>query len=1226
MATSKIPSKLSHVEGISDYARAQELYKYYQPSSQTLIPTSEQDEVEHDLNISSNVSSSKVSSPDTALTVFCQLTAWRMDSQRAMIRRYFVAESTRSLDLSNSNVHAPGDGLWLGCSSPLSTIAAAATKDEGYPHFIVDDLSKDERFNKLPFVTGAPFLKRYIGVPLITKRGIPIGSLFVVDDRLGNGLSKESLTFLGTMAKTVMRHFELTRTVQEHRRGMKMSQGLSSLIEGRDEPLNTVIEKGDTVDADITKNPDPKYSCCSKITNESIMSEKISVPKNINQSTDNLEKKEKNRQEIKWTLNQKAPDKVVPNEEKLKNIRSRPIKESSDKIINPPENDLEDQSIRALFSRAAHIIQMTFELDGGTVFYDARTGSSETVNDRNTNSTPCESRINSHLLRQYPRGEIWACDENGTGLYSGQNSRSDSKKSELCNKGSQARTRLDTNFFSWYFPGVHQLVFIPLWDAGRSRWFGGCFTWSKDPTRILSKQMELTFLTAFTNSIMAEWARIDTEIADKKKSDFIGSISHELRSPLHGILASVEFLEEVLTGWEKQLVETIESCGRTLLDTINHILDYSKINHFESHWRRSKRAKYRAGVPITTEKSNFSMLSLFQDIDVSVICEEVVDSVYAGHVFQNITAQSFDQISDTQGKMSNAWHPLTYSENIKKSQNLHNDVVVVLDIDPKNYLITSQPGALRRLIMNLLGNSLKYTSHGYIVIRLDCHNIEDFVTDGPNGVEETIPRSMLVFTVTDTGRGIAPEFLRNKLYIPFAQENMLSSGTGLGLSIVRAIVSLLDGEISIDSEINRGTHVKVSIPVLHRMPQIPVSPEGCFNSTNKELQCVHDAVLDLRNRATGHRVSLYGFDGRTDDSILTEKRRVMEESIKKYLINWYHLQVVPYGEKVNFVIAYAVNHSTILSIALNAVKRHGNHPCIIVLCCHSSVLDRIYAVKETHCKVGYTAIPIGPTKLAKAIIQTMDGLPTLLTHKSESQELETNHLDDVVTNLPADNQDTNDKMAELGSPQKINTGPVTKIEIKNECNKSSIPKNNIRLVPMNDSSIISKNINIPKPITLSAQPKAPSILLVDDNQINLRLLSTYLSRRAYPCVDTAQNGLEAVKKFEALSSGYDIIFMDITMPVLDGFGATRQIREIEKKTVSSAWKSAIKNSMDSSLEQNRKPSLIIAFTGRSSIEDQSEAIRSGIDLFMTKPVPFREVGRICDNWIANQMHSGTTSS
>ncbi|KAI6245541.1 putative histidine kinase 4 [Erysiphe necator] len=1336
MVSCEAPPKLSHIEGISDYARARELYKYYQPSVQTYIPTFEAVENEHDINISSNVSSSKLSSPDTALTVFCQLTAWRMGFQRAMISlidaetQYFVAESTRTLDLINNDVHAPGDGLWLGCSSVAkagrlceSTIAVAATKDNTYPHFIVNDLSKDERFNQLPFVSGPPFLKRYIGVPLITKRGIPIGSLFVVDDRLGDGLSEENLAFLGTMAKTVMRHFELVREVEEHRRAMKMSHGLSSLIEGRDELFETNIEKSDTEETNIGRKSKSQYSCCDKRSRDSIMNQRSCISKKNAKQAVSSEKREKNVHDIKMTLNCKVPGKVDLNKDNPKISQSRSIENSCpgiasslilDKIAAPPENDLEDLSIRALFSRAAHLIQMTFELDGGTVFYDARAGSSETVSVRKTNSTPSGHRINSQfgsecstsddeleplrklkskanhgsapqdlllsgrstrskpensfyphsnitmnkrveilgystsgnpstheekfpghqffkplrhknlqrLLRQYPRGKIWAFNADGTDSSSEQSSRSVGKNSELCSKGAQSKTRLRTNFLSWHFPGVRQLLFIPLWDAGRSRWFGGCFTWSKDPTRILSKQNELAFLTAFGNCVMAEWARIDTEIADQKKSDFIGSISHELRSPLHGILASVEFLEEVLSGWEKQLVETIESCGRTLLDTINHILDFSKINHFESHWRRSKRAKFRAGVPVTVEQSDLPMLNLFQDIDISVICEEVIDSVYAGHVFQNITAQSFNQISDTQGKMSDAQQYLTYAEHITKSRNLQDGVLVILDIDPKNYHVTTQPGALRRLIMNLLGNSLKYTAHGYIIVRLDCHEIEDFVTTGHNGVEESIPRSMLVFTITDTGRGIAPEFLRNKLYIPFAQENILSSGTGLGLSIVRAIVSLLEGEISIDSEVGRGTQVKVSIPVLRKMPQIPVSLEGAADSTKKRPQFFHDAVLDLRSRFTGHKVGLYGFDDITEDSILNEKNRMMKESITNYLVKWYHMQAVPLKEKVDFIIANSANHSTISSLALNAVKVHGNYPCIIVICNQSLVRDRIYTVEDTQCKVGYTAKPIGPTKLAKAMIQTMNAQSTLMVHNFESKEIETSNLVGIIKKDSMDHQGENDKAAEVRPPPKIIEQPIVKLQ--SGCNDSALHRKSNDIVSKKDT--VLTNLDIPKSTALGSQSKSPSILLVDDNQINLRLISTYLSRRAYPCVDTAQNGLEAVQRFEAFSDGYDIIFMDITMPVLDGFGATRKIREMEKKMSSSARKSVTKETMDTFVEQKRKPALIIAFTGRSSTEDQSEAIRSGIDLFMTKPVPFREVGKICDNWIANQIQPDTTTS
>jgi signal transduction histidine kinase len=200
------------------------------------------------------------------------------------------------------------------------------------------------------------------------------------------------------------------------------------------------------------------------------------------------------------------------------------------------------------------------------------------------------------------------------------------------------------------------------------------------------------------------------------------------------------------------------------------------------------------------------MLSLFQDVDISVICEEVVESVFAGHVFQNITAQSFDMVPDTRGKMSDNRKLISSSENMMGPQQLqHAGVAVILDISPQNYQFITQPGALRRLIMNLLGNALKYTSHGYVRIKLETSEIDDLQPLKTSGSGESVPRSMVTLTVADTGKGISADFLRSKLFMPFAQENSLSSGTGLGLSIVRKIVSLLEGEITIDSEVGRGT-------------------------------------------------------------------------------------------------------------------------------------------------------------------------------------------------------------------------------------------------------------------------------------------------------------------------------------------------------------------------------------------------------------------------------------
>ncbi len=209
------------------------------------------------------------------------------------------------------------------------------------------------------------------------------------------------------------------------------------------------------------------------------------------------------------------------------------------------------------------------------------------------------------------------------------------------------------------------------------------------------------------------------------------------------------------------------------------------------------------------------MLSLFQDVDISVICEEVVESVFAGHVFQNITAQNFDTVPSARDKMSDfSGHNTQDTKKFRISLDdvlgdvgkLDNTgVTVILDVDPQNYHFTTQPGALRRLIMNLLGNALKYTSHGYVQIKLGSVEMEDLYEGSTSGSGERVARCQVTLTVSDTGKGISADFLRSKLFMPFAQENSLSSGTGLGLSIVRKIVSLLEGDIVIDSEVGRGT-------------------------------------------------------------------------------------------------------------------------------------------------------------------------------------------------------------------------------------------------------------------------------------------------------------------------------------------------------------------------------------------------------------------------------------
>jgi CheY-like chemotaxis protein len=129
----------------------------------------------------------------------------------------------------------------------------------------------------------------------------------------------------------------------------------------------------------------------------------------------------------------------------------------------------------------------------------------------------------------------------------------------------------------------------------------------------------------------------------------------------------------------------------------------------------------------------------------------------------------------------------------------------------------------------------------------------------------------------------------------------------------------------------------------------------------------------------------------------------------------------------------------------------------------------------------------------------------------------------------------------------------------------------------------------------------PHVLLVDDNIINLRLLETYLrTKRKYTRVESAQDGEQAVNAVVGAEECFDIIFMDISMPVMNGFEATRAIRQFE------TGKKADPGAM------------IIALTGLASGKDQTEVFDSGCDIYMTKPVSFKEVGKLLNHWEAHQ--------
>ncbi|GME25092.1 GAF domain-containing protein [Neofusicoccum parvum] len=116
------------------------------------------------------------------------------------------------------------------------------------------------------------------------------------------------------------------------------------------------------------------------------------------------------------------------------------------------------------------------------------------------------------------------------------------------------------------------------------------------------------------------------------------------------------------------------------------------------------------------------------------------------------------------------------------------------------------------------------------------------------------------------------------------------------------------------------------------------------------------------------------------------------------------------------------------------------------------------------------------------------------------------------------------------------------------------------------------------------------VLLVDDNRINLSLLRAFMRRYNFDYGE-AMNGLQAVETYQQAKGEFDYVLMDLTMPVMDGMAATREIRRYEQR-------------------EGIRPTFVIALTGLASATARVEALRSGINYFLTKPVKFQALHQI----------------
>ncbi|KAG6054231.1 hypothetical protein E4U17_003972 [Claviceps sp. LM77 group G4] len=1145
------------------------------------------------------------------------------------------------------------------------------SSDEILPVTVIDDLTADIHFADLPLVkSGWPRSRFYAAAPIRTHHGVNIGVLCVVDEEPRIGLAADEMRFMWELSKVIMGHLESKRAMTAHGRTERMVRGISSFIDGSTTLTKNKFDVTSTSDQNRDHVGDTRTSSMINTellatsaadavleevaTDQDVgkmpLGEEKSRPR-IRASTMSVASSEgcvgendvaararriytKAAKALCFSLDVEGLVFLDANVTSFGGARARDFRDASatsssswgfssaSSSSSPPSSSSDEYSSPGCRGNdyGERHRNRSREPSFAPVLGFSGTSLPMVQDDSATSHQPPElpQLFLRKLLRRYPQGTIFNFNQSGTVQStdcSSEEASADQGVPVVLHEGhrrsaSGKRARMkksEQEMLMHLLPGARCIAFAPVWDPSTQRWSAGAFAYTKASSRIFSTKVELTYLIAFGTIVMSEVSRLRATMANKSRMDMLSSLSHELRSPLHGLVLGVDMLHDTaLDRLQKEFLNTVETCGRTLLDTVDHLLHWAKINNFMTRPSSTHTSalighgsKRDLGVEHRNSKSvEAGMMSITTHVAVDALAEEVVESVFAGHTYQKLIAVHAAKASSSVEPKCTALQRLDRMHvSMEKYPDLvasqPGDVVVSLDVESNvNWVFLTQAGALRRVIMNLLGNSLKYTTRGFVQVSLSqrpaivpCSSRMRARTRFRRDVRT------VCLTVSDSGKGMTEEFLQSHLFVPFSQEDRLSPGVGLGLSLVKKIVSGLGGRIKVQSSRGNGTTISVELPLELAVPQ-----SLCLNKNGETpLEPESTALKDTFERHVAALRGLYvrvaGFAHHTSVSV-PETGQILTPDIGKpfdegasilaICRDWLHMTVLDTSTTNDEGTAAMTKEDVLICTAAHLDWIRGE--CreilalmpVVVLCVNVAATRTV----ESRCKdcspetvLEYSSQPVGPRKLARALASCVErwhqkASPGASIELPQSRELsrELLPIDAMVAgDLPPGKEPPNDKtLLDSGS-----------------CADA--------LSPLNSIASSQKAVNV----TSTKSPSPPTqdrFLVVDDNPINLKILSSCLQKMGH-LHDAVCNGKEAVHAFRRGAGAYKGIFMDLSMPVMSGFEASCLIRQHEK-------------------EAKLETCTIFALTGLASAEAQQEAFACGIDLFLTKPVRLKELRQV----------------